>query len=504
MGESTLPTPAQLRPAHDWSPATPAELDEPPAYGERPLCTLVPRAHAAAPSPFDEEGPGAGAASGSSAPCSGAYAGNREEYAPTLVDTTQEDGNVPLPTQLDDEMPRFTDADEADIPDSKDTFVFGGEEVKRPGRIPTPARSRRPGCWEAASSGGAPVTRRPEKGGSAAAASVPAVGRQQVDAAVQVNRTSLDGCPSVQPSRRPSPNPEGVRPEAEGGAGVHCSDVGDAAAGGSGSSAAGTPRGLLPDGTGEAGNSLDIGDLLYPAPDRGLRRPAPREAEPECLASWEGRTAMARALTEAVSAEFEELDEAWELGGEEDEQLRPTERAVASFLRKVARRAERACVLQVLRPSSALSAAQEEDAPEEAELEARRAALEASVAAADSRLARLADLAQDLAEQRRRGGGTLGTEACEDLREVTAHLSREVNDCEEGSAAAQGALEASAELQQCAQRLALLELYLQRTLVSLEERRQDLAERERAVASQAFAHLPGGGPDGLRALASLR
>lgn len=49
-----------------------------------------------------------------------------------------------------------------------------------------------------------------------------------------------------------------------------------------------------------------------------------------------------------------------------------------------------------------------------------------------------------------------------------------------------------------------MEMYMQRTLRQLDGTKEKILEYERGVAAQGFAHLPGGAPDGIRALGLVR
>lgn len=751
IGDSALPTPAQLRPAHAWSPETPPDDDEPPPYDGRVSSTMVPRTSVASghavPTVYSSED------RGSQLPCTKAPRimvgpGGAEHLPPSFearirtaampsgielappasevfeeravrrqrtslaghaAPPYEEGPQLPRPTQtrqptlpmqraqptqptwpmqptqssqsklpsrpsqgmhciqhmrntaqrmhssqsieftqplqlefgedsmqVGADMPERTDLDDSGLPDTKECFVFDGEEVQvqqhhhqqaAAGLIPTPARSRRLGFQQRARSAPAP----------------PAVvtsgdSRHLADAAVQTSRASLEGnnasrepgfegCSAKfftfgsgpsrlpeQPLRMPLPADPAVRKAGQCPSGAGAAEAQGAVASGEAATAAhdtasgnseeleiecdwgaqwraareaerraldeaseeapqqqkkqGRPRlisiirrsgapysddlgpesiagrdpsaasdNMATDGaappagsadaprsartsTSESGVMFDLGDLVYPtfASRPGSEAPMARQRP----TTWRGRAALAQAVSEGISSEFEALAESWGLDhwrgaakGPSAERAQPADprmTAVAVWLSKVARQAERACVLSALQPLSGASTATDEEElgayDEDTRLEARCAQLEAEKATANERLAELQDLEADLAEQQRRLGALDGSggaaDTCRDLQELTARISQEAASAEDDAAASRAAQEVAEDLRQCHQRLALMDMYLNRTLTGLDGTRRELAERERAAAEQGFSHLPGGGPNGLRALASLR
>jgi len=239
------------------------------------------------------------------------------------------------------------------------------------------------------------------------------------------------------------------------------------------------------------GSSFGLKDLEYPV----IGREQPPEA-PAMLRTGAGKRAvLAEALSAAVAREFQSLDEAWDLGAPGERRL---EEDVAKFLKHIAGRAERHCVLKTLRqppmaPAAAASAMEAVmQADEEAALQARHAQLLAQLDASEDRLARLNDLEANVAE-------AVAGEPHEGLKDLFDQLSREEGD----SSFSQSAGSQSESLDQCQQRLGLVDVWFNRTWAKLEEARQELTEKQRSVASNAFAHMGGELPNPQVALARM-
>lgn len=245
---------------------------------------------------------------------------------------------------------------------------------------------------------------------------------------------------------------------------------------------------------------LDIAELEYPSLANTCEAPAdhPLQTLPATLG---GRACLARAITEVVAQEFEELEDAWGIGANPDER-RSTKHMVRSCLLKVARNWEAKCVRRVLLHPLAVPAPEqeaegrEEDSSiataEEARLRAHLERLTAEAAVEDARLASLQGLEADLEERRRQqpagDKGGVAAAACRDLSELIAKLAAEVGDGGEDAARQRGLAQAAGEVGKFLDRPALVEGHLNKTLHKLEDMWQDLELRELSIARQGVAH----------------
>jgi len=208
-----------------------------------------------------------------------------------------------------------------------------------------------------------------------------------------------------------------------------------------------------------------------------------------------------------VSEELQKLEEAWGIGGQE-QPSDSTEHAVSKFLRKVAQNSERCFVQDLLRPVrrnfEEEEAHEDEDEEldeddEEAQLIAAKEKLEAAIARQARRSESLDALAKDLEEQRGRDVNSKATAtSCRDLARFVEELKGEVQSFGGDDAAAHGAEQDAAALEQCLQKLTVVEQYMQRTHLKLEDGKKVLEERERAAASQGTAHFRSGFTESLR------
>mmetsp|Transcript_77236 Transcript_77236/g.139355 ORF Transcript_77236/g.139355 Transcript_77236/m.139355 type:complete len:596 (+) Transcript_77236:650-2437(+) len=340
----------------------------------------------------------------------------------------------------------------------KKDFVLGGQELARPGNIPTPARSQALSS-RAACEAGVQADRRSIDGHAAAAAAAAKVGKGRSRLQSIIRRT---GAPGEDDEALTPPPLDSSRSRRAGGL-----------------------------------KKLDYPLLGGPlCGERSLGEAPPSGCGP--------RAAMAQALSVAVAGEMHDLAKAWDLGAPGGE--RRLEEAVATSLRAISRRAEKSGVLKALRqPSSAAKAvasaaadvAAAERTEEAAALEERCARLEAELVASEDRLSKLDEIQVEVEEglAAKRGGEPHGG-----LQDLLALLSEEV--LGEGSISSLGE-EFKGQLDQCLQRLGLVDLWFHQTFAQLEETRKELADREQAVTAQAFVHLPGAAPNAQRALARL-
>lgn len=340
---------------------------------------------------------------------------------------------------------------------SKDDYVEGGEELIRPGTIPTPARSKFLGMQRSSST-------------------------DLRDACVQANRTSIDGHAAAAAERAFS---QGRLPRK----------------GDDNEEMAMTPPPL------ESGRSRHgaekqkltrFKDLKYPSVEAYPATPS-LDSAPSCGP----RAALAQVLSVATAEEMGALSQAWNLGDPSRE--RSLEEAVAGFIRGVSRRAEKNGVLRSLRrpvngariaaETSAIAVAFAEG-EEAASLQAHIASLEAELKASQERICRIdeyeANLRTTLPEEPHRG-----------LQELLHKLCEEEDFMETNSYASSIRGELQGKLEEYLKRLSLVDLWFHRTTMQLEETQKELAEREEVAASRAFEHLPGKAPSAQRALSQL-
>lgn len=207
---------------------------------------------------------------------------------------------------------------------------------------------------------------------------------------------------------------------------------------------------------------------------------------------------VAQALSCAVAAELAALSEAWGLGAAGGAER--VEEAVAASLQRIARRAERACVMKVLLPPRESRASALAPAPALAPAvptRRRQKALEAELEAVDQRVASLAALAAD--------GPGVG------LRESASRWALEAAASATAAAKAQqtpsagGASGACALAGSCLRQITLADHWLLHSMQKFEDSERSLRESLRGVAS--LAHVRGGvqapPPNAQRALACL-
>jgi len=207
------------------------------------------------------------------------------------------------------------------------------------------------------------------------------------------------------------------------------------------------------------------------------------------------RAALLQALSSAVAAEVAELKQAWGRdgagagggagggGGGRKSGRRRCEEKATERLEAIARRAERKCnALVMRREANAALNDDGEDArlrvDEMRQLEARCARLEEECAASDARRSAAA------------------------LAAAAAVAKREEEEAARSAAAAAAEGERAAALRQLQQE-ALNDQLARQRFHKLEANIKQLAEREEDIKKRAWAHLPGGELDGLRALAAV-
>lgn len=209
-----------------------------------------------------------------------------------------------------------------------------------------------------------------------------------------------------------------------------------------------------------------------------------------------GKAALAQVLTSVLADVFESMSRAWRLGSPGGESR--VEEAVATWLRMIARKAERACVVRALRPTASTAS----ESASTSELEARCAKLEAELMEVDARIESLDDAESDFVRLAGLGeSDTSSSKALKDFLDSLAFQSPAVG----GNTAVSIDVLSEKNLEQFLQRLAVLDLWFHRTFVQLEETQEALEEREHIVAAQGFAHLnPTEAPNARKALACLR
>lgn len=230
-------------------------------------------------------------------------------------------------------------------------------------------------------------------------------------------------------------------------------------------------------------------DLQYPVRAVACSQSFPVELQASDRSS---REKLSQALTAAVGKELDALDEAWGLGGVGPRRL---EEDVAEILKAIASRAERRCVLQLLRhrlPEPAETAVHSEQV---ATLEERCARLEAEIAAADASLDQLDDFERDI------DASSLGQgEDDRGLKEILTPYFEEAQRDAPGTSSSSSLRDG---LEQWKQQLAISELWLRRTREELYDDQAQLEDRENSVTSKAFAHLLGGVANGHSALSQI-
>lgn len=210
------------------------------------------------------------------------------------------------------------------------------------------------------------------------------------------------------------------------------------------------------------------------------------------------RAAMGVALSEATAEELEALRLAWQVrppgargGAEGADQQKPTQKeAYFDCLATIAKRAERACVMQALRPPP-----EEADAPlpgsapttseSEAALLARKARLQKELDEARQLEQAMQKLDEEISEAQE--AGRLPDFCGVGLEDLIARLSAQRPSVAPGFETNE-AFRGRAE--HALRRLALVELWLGGTQLKLEEVKRQLDEREQAAAERAFAHIP--------------
>jgi len=348
----------------------------------------------------------------------------------------------------------------------KDEYVIDGQEIAlgQRGKIPTPARSQR---------------------------GMPGAGTREI--AIQANRQSIDGH-ALRAGDSQGSAPAGQAATQAGGrqhrlvsiirrngapSALDEDEEDTAAAPPPDSSRTWSDRGVRP-----------VSEVQYPEASPELAGPA-KGGRP---ATWQGRAAMAQALSQAITDEMAELERAWQL--EEPDAKGRTEHVVAVSLRKIAKKAEKAGVTQALLPSASPDMSLtgvKQSAERDDGLQARCARLEAELAEADARLASLSS-----AGDREAAGEPQSSR--EALGKVVASLSAQAG-AEGGDDEATGTVDEQATpFEAWLQRLAGVDAALRRQHAQLEDSRQELEERERAAAAHAFSHLPAGALDGIGAL----
>lgn len=425
-----LRMPAQFRPASEWEPATPCGGEEPPAYEAPPVVRPTCAPGLLAPPP-----------------------GRSQEGCKRL-------GKRGACTQP------FASA----IVNGGEEFVYGGQEIGQYTRVPTPVRA----CYS---------------GGAAGVVAGTAVGHR--DAAVQANRHSIDGHCSAAAAAAEDPG-VAKEPTTRKRLASLIRQTGaphDDGNGGVGIDAGSPAKNSRVSGASSAGGGLR--ELRYPK----VVVPMDCEggdggADPAPVVAWQGRVTLAQAMSAAVAEEVAELERAWRLdGGSIDCEMR-AEKVVAQCLRKIAKRSEKACVMEALKPAAGEAMAALGSAPPEGGSPAQHD-LEAELIAAEERIAALKRIEGELAKANE------AEVMCKDVQELVEKLSS--NRILAGSGPGVPPLgeleagEAAGRLEQCLQRVAVADLWVHHTVAKLEDYDRDCAERERAAAGKAWARS-GEGP----------
>lgn len=318
------------------------------------------------------------------------------------------------------------------IPEDVEFYLEGGEELSQSGRIPTPSRSQR-------------------------------------HIGIQANRHSIDGH-AARPSSPPTSQQQGAATRARLQSIIRCNGAPEA------------------DGTPSGGTSArsSIRNLQYPKVAPNAAAQAQAASGDQGPRGWEGRVAFSEALSEAVVDEFDELKRAWRLGTPESD---PRVEKVAKELRKVATRAERACVIEALQP---WAAAEDPTGLEVADEEERMQELEAESAALDERLASLRAAQADISQVKEAA-------PCETMSKLVAQLS-----ALESSVASMAGAGSQEQLHECLMQLGCVDGWFQRAFDQLEEAERDLADREYEASQRALAQFPGEALDPQRELLRLR
>mmetsp|Transcript_134483 Transcript_134483/g.287725 ORF Transcript_134483/g.287725 Transcript_134483/m.287725 type:complete len:596 (+) Transcript_134483:69-1856(+) len=456
----TLRMPAQLRPTSQWEPATPCGGEEPPAYDAFPVIRPSRAPGILAPPPGRPQVESVAEEKRRVA---------QVELPPWTQYYADQDGRKRLGQRGACTQP-FASAPGED-------FVYGGLDISRFERLPTPVRS----CY----SGGA--------GGTA-------VGHQ--DAAVQANRHSIDGHNSAAAAAAADHSDVAKEPTTrkrlasiirQTGAPQHYGD--DSAGIDAGSPA----KNIRVSGASSAGDrhlrELRYPEAIIPMDVEGGHGGAGSVP----VAAWQGRVKLAQVTSAAISEEVAELERAWGLGGSTDDEKR-AEQVMALFLRKIAKFCGKACVMEALKPA-AVGATALPEAPQDS---AAQHDLEAEIIAAEERIATLKRIEEELEQANE------AEVMCKDVQEVVESL------CSGSGMPPPAELEAAegaGRLEQCIQRLAVADLWVHHTVQKLKDYDRDCAEREHAVAAKGWYPRSGEGaaaavaakrPNGQRVLAGLR
>lgn len=218
------------------------------------------------------------------------------------------------------------------------------------------------------------------------------------------------------------------------------------------------------------------------------------------LLTWQGRMAIADDITKAIHQEFVHLRHFWSLGTPGSEQQ--PEEVAAKFLGRFAARAEQACIVQVLQPSAAVDltwSPSPHGSEQMEDLESRCKKLEDEIAEVDKQLLGMREMETEFLQAR--GANDLH----DNLDKLVAYLS--IDECSTASSYASTTpflQEAAGQLDQCLERLALVDLAFSHVSAGLEEEEKRFVERERVALSRAWAHFPRQVLDPQITLAGLR
>lgn len=234
-------------------------------------------------------------------------------------------------------------------------------------------------------------------------------------------------------------------------------------------------------------------ELQYPKVSPGLNQVIALDSEDtiampdECSLNWQARMAMANGITKAIHQEFVDLRHFWSLGTPGGEHR--TEEVVAKSLKRLAACAEEACIVQALRPSAAvdLTWSTTLDGNEQMEdLEKRYKKLEDELAVVDKQLVSMKEMETEFSQAR----GV--TDLHDNFDNLVARLS--IDGCNTASPYTSMATplmqEVAGQLDQCLERLALIDLAFSHASAGLNEEEKQLVEREHAALAGAWAHFP--------------
>lgn len=225
-----------------------------------------------------------------------------------------------------------------------------------------------------------------------------------------------------------------------------------------------------------------LADVCYP-------KALPAASSAPAMVAASSRSALAQALSAAVSEEFRCLREAWNLGAPGQE-LR-AEEAVAGCLKTISRRAERRCILLALRAEPDQTAVAKSEV---CMMQSKVDTLEAELSLARERLAQL---------RTTQGVGQLSVAAQLGVNEPQKAFSQLLASLQ-APASSRVAGSSPPASEQYLQRLGVAEMALQKLQISLEETDLEISTRERQAFEVVQARFPHGPPNLEQAMLRLR